>query len=454
MKGKMKLTRSSAAKMSVVRKIVLFIVVTGLLLAVSCNGQAARDEKESQHSSKQQTFENIDHPNEPTTVVFHNVNIIPMTEEKVVENQSVVIQEGLIVEIGDFETVTIPEGVKVIDGKDKYLLPGLVDMHVHLRWDSEEEMLYLANGVTGIQNMWGRPENLEIREAINDRRFLSPRIYTTGPLMNGPDPIWKDSMILETPEEARKAVIKVQEDGYDAVKVYERLTLDVYEEIMKTAKEIGIPVVGHVPQNVGIRKVLELGQDSIEHLSGYNLDQLEEEAAMTAKNHIWNTPTLTIVDIMKEEEEVEGVEFVEPKLIRYWNSLRARGHYEFDLEVRQNIVRIIHENGGKFLAGTDANNPFIVPGFSLHNELEYLTGAGLTPFEVLKTATYNPAEFLGKLDQLGTVEEGKEADVILLSKNPLEDIKNTRTIEGIMVQGVWLDTETLQQELKKIKESY
>jgi len=448
MKEKRSFTRGSG------RKILLFIIIFSWLLLVGCSGEAEPSAKEGAHSSAQQTFENINLSNEPSLIVFQNVSIIPMNKEQVLENQNVVINEGLITKIGDFETVAIPDGATIIDGEDKYLLPGMVDMHVHLGRDSEEEMLYLANGVTGVQNMWGHPENLEMREAINDRKVLSPRIYTTGPLMDGPDPFWKDSMILETPEEARDAVIKVQEEGYDAVKVYERLTLDVYEEIMKTAKEIGIPVVGHVPQNVGIAKVLDLEQDSIEHLSGYNLDRLEEEAAITAKNHIWNTPTLTIVDIVKEEEEVEGLEFVDPKLIRYWNRLRARGHYDFDLEIRQNIVRTIHGQGGRLLAGTDANNPFIVPGFSLHNELEYLTGAGLTPFQVLKTATYNPAEFLGKLDQLGTVEEGKEAYVILLSKNPLEDIKNTRTIEGTMIQGVWLDKELMEEELRRLEESY
>jgi len=124
------------------------------------------------------------------------------------------------------------------------------------------------------------------------------------------------------------------------------------------------------------------------------------------------------------------------------------------LEKRQYIVGMIHEKGGKLLAGTDANNPFIVPGFSLHSELEYLAGVGLTPYEALKTATYNPAEFLGQLDKFGTVEEGKEADLILLSKNPLEDIKNTRTLEGTMVRGVWLTKESLQGELEKLKESY
>lgn len=436
------------------KKCMVLLVLIVLLFAVGCDGQAKPNTNEEPNPSGPKTFENVELSNEPVTVVFQNVNVIPMNKEQVLENQSVVIEEGIISEIGQVDAVTIPENAKIIDGEEKYLLPGLVDMHVHLGWNSEEEMLYLANGVTGIQNMWGRPEDLETREAINARSILGPRLYTTGPLMDGPDPYWEDSMILETAEEARNAVLQVQKDGYDAVKVYEMLSVDVYEEIMKTAKEIGIRVVGHVPQQVGLRKVAELKQDSIEHLSGYNLDNLGEEAMMVAENQVWNTPTFVIMHILKEEEEIEGLEYVNPDMIRYWKHLKQKGHYQFDLEKRQNILREIHEQGGRFLAGTDANNPFIVPGFSLHSELEYFVSAGLTSYEALKTATYNPAEFLGQLDQLGTVEEGKEADLILLSKNPLEDITNTKAIEGTMVQGIWLSNETLETELEKVRERY
>jgi len=441
MKGSMKLNMNLASK------IMFFIVTTSLLVLVGCNA------KESQNASRHENFENFGHSNKATTVVFQNVNLIMMTEDKVLENYSVVIKDGLIVEIGEFQTVSTPEEAQIIEGEGKYLMPGLVDMHVHQMRYRGEEILYLSNGVTSIQNMWGFPKDLEMRDAINDRRFLGPRIFTTGPIMDGSDPVWENSVVLETPEEARRAVISVQEKGYDAVKVYERLTVEVYEEIMKTAEEIGIRVVGHVPRHVGIRQALELGQGSIEHLSGYSEENIANEAEMTVENNVWNTPTLAIIHILKKEKEIEGLEYVNPEVIRMWRNMRRMGRYEIDFEKQQNFVRTIHEKGGKLLAGTDANNPFVVPGFSLHSELEYLAGAGLTPYEVLKTATYNPAEFLGQLDKFGTIEEGKEADLILLSKNPLEDIKNTRTLEGTMVRGVWLTNERLQGELEKLKES-
>jgi len=437
--------------MNLASKIMFFIVVTSLLLLVGCNAPEETNVEESQNASDHQDLQDTDSSKNATTFVFQNVNLITMTEEKILENYSVVIKDGLIVEIGKFQTVAIPEDAQIIEGEGKYLMPGLVDMHVHLWRYSGEDNLYLVNGITSVQNMWGNSGLLNTRR-FNNKRF-GPRIFTTGPIMDGPIPIWPGSKVLETPEVARRAVIKVQEEGYDAVKVYERLTVEVYEEIMKTAEEIGIRVVGHVPREVGIRKALELGQDSIEHLSGYTMENIENEAEMTAENNVWNTPTLVLTHILKEEHEIEGLEYIKPETIRSWRDAKNRG-YTFDVEKRQHIVRTIHEKGGKLLAGTDANNPFVVPGFSLHSELEYLAGAGLTPFEVLKTATYNPAEFLGQLDKFGTVEEGKEADLILLSKNPLEDIKNTRTIEGTMVRGVWLTNESLQGELEKLKESY
>lgn len=438
--------------MNLKSRIIFFIVVTSMLLLVGCNNHEETRVSESQNTLDHQEDQDAEPSKDGTTIVFQNVNLITMTQDKVLENQSVVIQDGLIAKIGKYQTVTFPEDAQIIEGTGKYLMPGLVDMHVHLWRDRGEDNLYLANGITIIQNMWGRPELLNTRR-FNNRRF-GPRIFTTGPIMDGPTPIWPGSKVLETPEKAREAVISVQVEGYDAVKVYELLSVEVYEEIMKTADEIGIKVVGHVPRQVGIRKALELGQDSIEHLSGYTMENIENEAEMTAENNVWNTPTLSIFNIYKEENDIEGLEYIDPRKIEMWRRRKPDDEYKNYLEIRQNFIRTIHEKGGKLLAGTDANNPFVVPGFSLHSELEYLADAGLTPYEVLKTATYNPAEFLGQLDKFGTVEEGKEADLILLSKNPLEDIKNTRNIEGTMARGVWLTNERLQQELEKLKESY
>ncbi len=175
---------------------------------------------------------------------------------------------------------------------------------------------------------------------------------------------------------------------------------------------------------------------------------------MVAASDVWNTPTLAIVNVLKAEGEIEGLEFIPPRTLNLWCSMKDSGVWTYDLSIRQYIVRTLHENGGKLMAGTDANNPYVVPGFSLHNELEYLAVAGLTPYEVLKTATTNPAEFLGQSDALGTIEVGKTADVILLTKNPLENISHTKTLAGTMIRGTWLPMEELEEELEKLRYKY
>lgn len=440
-------------------KIIFFVIISLFLLA--CSNTDLEASKTDEIVSAPELSENSSPHNSEISetssiTVFHNVNLISMIDDKILENYSVVIVDGIINQVAKAEEISLPENAKIIDGEGKYLMPGLVDMHVHIGIYRYEEVLYLANGVTGIQNMWGRVEDLNTR-AFNERNSVGLRIYTTGPLMDGADPIWKNSTVLENREDARKAVLRVKEQGYDSVKVYEKLSLDVYQEIMETAGEIDIKVVGHVPRNVGLGTVLKLRQNSIEHLSGYSETNIETEAKMTAENNVWNTPTLAIANIIKEESEIEGLEYVHPNIIKGWNDMKLAANYELfidSLDKRQNLVKIIHQAGGRILAGTDANNPFVIPGFSLHDELEYLAGAGLTPYEVLKTATYNPAEFLEQLDKYGTIEEGKFADLILLSENPLEDVRNTKKLEGTMIRGIWFDRESLNEKLENLKDIY
>lgn len=426
---------------------VFLIVILSIILA-GCNIENENtEENKFLNSQESVTSDEID------IVAFKNVNIITMIDNKILENRTVLIKDGIISEIGEYENIIIPKDAQIIDGEGKFLMPGLTDMHVHLHRYRAEEPLYLLNGVTSVQNMWGRPEILRARE-FNNRRKTGIRIFTTSPIMDGENPIWQGSLVVDTPEKARDEVIRAKEIGYDSIKVYELLTLDVYEEIIKTARDIGFRVVGHVPREVGIEKAIELGQDSIEHLSGYSETDIENQAFLTAENMVWNTPTLAIIHIVTDENEIEGLEYINPKTIEMWRKITNELNYKIDLKRQQTIVSVIHEKGGKLLAGTDANNPFVVPGFSMHSELRYLVEAGLTPYEALKAATYNPAKFLGMLDKLGTVEVGKEADLILLSKNPFEDINNIKTIEGTMVWGKWMDKNSLLNDLERIKGSY
>ncbi|MBF9016821.1 hypothetical protein, partial [Oceanispirochaeta sp. M2] len=195
-------------------------------------------------------------------IVFKNVAVISMVDEHILENKSVYIADGTIIAIDDYENLNLPKKTLIINSDGKFLLPGFSDMHVHT--DHEEVLsLFLANGVTTIRNMWGLPDHVEYREAISNKEILGPNLYTTGPLIDGTIPVWRNSFILDDPADVEQAIKQMKIDGYDFIKVYERLKSDVYQEIIRVAKEINIPVVGHVPSLVGIDAVLESGQQSI-----------------------------------------------------------------------------------------------------------------------------------------------------------------------------------------------
>ena len=387
-----------------------------------------------------------------SSIVFRNVNVIPMNTETILYDYNLVIKDGKIVKLGKSWKTKVPKNATIIDGKDKYLLPGLADMHVHL-WLEDELILYLANGVTTIRDMFGNFSKLSLRDKVEQREILGPRLYISSPIIDGEPPIWPGSTIVTNSEDAVKWVSKYKEMGYDFIKIYEMLTMDVYDSIINAAEKENIPVVGHVPVSVGIEKALQSGQKSIEHLSKYDfIDTLYD---MTIENNVWNCPTIVVYENQNRalaNKELEGVEYISPLSLAYWkdslvsNPIQTKG--------LKYITKRLHDEGGKILLGTDANNPFIVPGFSIHDELYNFVNAGLTPYEAIRTGTYNAAEFLDILDESGTVEKGKNADLILLDGNPLEDITNIKKLEGVMVRGKWISKDEIDEMLKSLAEKY
>ncbi len=425
-------------------KKVLFtiLIIFSSLLIVSCN-----------NSNEVSSLDNS------STIVFKNVSVIPMDTETILKDYNVVIKDEKIVELGKSRKTKIPKNAKVINGKGKYLTPGLADMHVHF-WKKDELTLYLANGVTTIRDMFGSPYNLMVREQIEQEKILGPRLYASTPIMDGESPVWQGSTVVKTPEEAEEYVIMYKEMGYDFVKVYEKLTNDVYDSIIKTAKEQDIPVVGHVPGLVGIEKVLQSGQKSIEHLDNYY--DSEDLYDMTVENNVWNCPTLVVYQVYEKASikgSLEGKEYINPNTIKYWEEVVGPpevglGVNRIEFNNKKRIVKKLYDKGGKIILGTDTNNPFILPGFSIHDELYNLVDAGFTPYEAIRTGTYNAAEFLDALDESGTVEIGKNADLILLAANPLEDITNMKAIEGVMVRGKWISKSEMDKMLETIAEKY
>jgi len=358
-------------------------------------------------------------------------------------------------------------------------------MHVHLnvggrtsgRLKNEQyATLFLANGVTTVRNMWGNPDVLAFRRAVDQGSIIGPQIYTTGPLTDGNLPIRPRSRVVETISQAIDAVKDDKAKGYDAVKVYNRLSPETYEAIVSTARAVGLPVYGHVPDQVGIEGVLRARQDSIEHVGGYlealDLDpspgRATELVSATRKAGTWNCVTLVFYDGAVPPSEglrllaKPSMRFVPSALLGTWlhdRQLASLTISQFDRlrlydKKRKDFVRELHRGGAKILLGTDTPNQYTVPGFAVHEELRNLTETGFTPYEAIRAGTSDAARFLMAQRQWGIVGVGLRADLILLEANPLQDVDNIRKQVGVMVRGRWMPEAEIKASLERLRMSY
>ncbi len=439
-------------------------------------------------------------------IAITNVNVIPMDRERVLTDQTVVIRKGRIHQIGPAARTKAPKGAKLLDGRGKYLMPGLVDMHTHLFSDDdefpeeladEELFLMLANGVTTARLMIGTPEHLKYRTQIARGELIAPTLYVASPQLTGrKQGSTFNGRVVTTADEARAAVRDFKAAGYDFIKLTNFITLEVYEAAVDEAKKQKIRIVGHVDTRVGVRRALEAKQQ-IEHLDAYlesvlkddspiktsvsdiglfrkqnweSLDfiddnKVREIARATARAGIYSTPTLTFFKmtfgIGMSEDEIRtrpDFQFVPTSRREEWFAANKRLLASFATEARRReyvrvrdlLVKEIHNAGGKIMAGSDTPELFLLYGWSLHREIKNLNAAGLSPYAALEAATRNPAEFLGALKEIGTIEKGKRADLILLDANPLEDISNTERRAGVMVRGRWLTEAELKRRLDEI----
>lgn len=390
-----------------------------------------------------------------------------MKSEKIIENRSINIANGVIKEIGDFTELSINKEDEVFDGRGMYLTPGFSDMHVHT-YLPEESLLFLANGVTRIRNMWGFPEHISYRENIRRGEILAPELFTTGPLTDGLDPLWENSYILTDTNKVEEYVNKIKDEGYDFIKIYDKISQDVFFKIMEVANKVDIPVVGHIPFNVDIKDAINSNLASIEHFTGYdlknkNIDEISDVIELTLESGVWNCPTLLVIKNLCEltkrnenpelyrKESLPNLKYVPKATIDMWSS---QGGYDFGYDNYSKLIKHLYDRGGNIVSGSDTLNPYIVSGFSIHEEFELMDKAGLTPFQILETTTINPAKMLGIDNRAGTIEVGKDADLVLLKENPLEDIANTRTIEAVIVKGKLLDKKSLEDMLKEVEMMY
>ena len=429
-----------------------------------------------------------------------HVAVVDVIAGRVQPDMTVEIRGRTIAAMSADRTVRIPRRATVIDGRGKYLIPGLWDMHVHLSFPAGAAQIFLplmlANGVLGVRDMHSFLSTIvSLKHAVATGTQIGPRLFIAGTAVNGPNSYLPAARVVRTPDEARTAVRELKAAGVDFIKVYSSLPKDLYLAVASEAKTEGIPFVGHVPYPVTAAEASDAGQRSLEHLTEVDIGTSSDEPAIKAeevgamnqkhgyipdperlkstfdsvkaaalferfrRNDTWKVPTLVVLYQERQlaEPGLQGNDSLLvyiPKLLReYWRSLPT------DLAAKMVALYAVHADlvgrlnraGVPMLAGSDSPNPYVYPGFSLHDELGLLVHAGLTPAEALRTATINPARFLGLTDSLGVVATGKVADLVLLDGNPLQDIANTKRIRAVIQGGHFLDRHPLDALLAHAK---
>lgn len=424
--------------------------------------------------------------------------VIDVATGETLPDRTVLVQGDRIVAVGPRDELPVTDEAEVVDAAGMYLIPGLWDAHVHSAANTSWHFpLFIAHGITSVRNLHTTVDtSLALTRAVERRlasgELLGPRFLANGGVVDGEPPVWPGSAVATTPEEGRAIVDSLVAGGADFIKVYDRLLADVYDAVAERAAERGIPVDGHVPFDVSPIRVAEAGQRTIEHASGIamgcaaNADSLRTahreylqvvedlpfpqgevvffrmvRAALEARDPERCQAT---VDAYLEHGVTVVPTFVvfggpEPLLSdsarmamlpaafrEQWTAMAQRGPHpvasimEPVREIADGNRRMLHEAGVPFLAGTDLGNPFLVPGTSLHDELASLVEiVGMSPLEALRAATLGPARTFGMTDSLGTVEDGMLADLVLLRSNPLEDIRNARGIEAVVLDGRYFD---------------
>src|SRR5687767_14983614 len=425
-----------------------------------------------------------------TALVIRNISVVDGVSPVVQPNRTVVIVGNRITAIGESGKVAIPRKAKVINGTGKYLIPGLWDSHVHLR-SADPLPLFIANGVTGVREMGGDLALVkDLRDRVASGQLLGPRIKISGSILESEQWMkWatghakkdNDTGMLETlaqritisdPEQAREAIRKLAGQGVDLIKVRNTHSADAFLAILSEAKKYNIPVAAHAPR-MNLVAASDGGLRSIEHVetvaSLRGNVEVDELAKAFVRNGTFYTPTLIIqvfsrltprADLSELLTDAEGKihernRYVSPSVLERWKKdfemQKNEGTFDWAAQTRKGISesRTMKQAGVVFLAGTDFGAPLTYAGFSLHDELEALTKeSGLTPFEALQSATSNSAKFFGMESEIGTVTRGKLADLVILTANPLENISNTRKIDGVILNGRYLPS----AELSKMKD--
>jgi Amidohydrolase family len=405
----------------------------------------------------------------PVDLAFVGVDVVPMTPgTPFLRDQTVIVRGGLIDRAGPRASTAVPSGMRRVDGRGKYLFPGLTDAHVHTLKTNGDLLLDLINGVTTIREMDGFPWLLRMRDAARANRLLAPTSYVAGQILNGAPMGWY-AVVIKTPEQARQVVHEQKAAGYDYIKIHNFMPLPIYDAIAAAAREEHIRLIGHIPHQVSVAHALESGQFTFEHFKGFYLDSNltmspEPWLAEIKSADVWLCPTL--VTWMASFSVEETKRFIASPDAQYF-SLRSRRTWpqavtEQDAksmgtvwQLTQPIFKQLLPVTDRFIAGTDSGGGYAnsIRGFALHDEVETFESLGMPTAEALRTVTVNSSIALGDPRSFGTIEPGKRADLLLLDRNPLETVRNLRALRGVMLRGIWLDRASLDgigNELKTI----
>lgn len=434
-------------------------------------------------------------------IAFVHATVIPMDRERVLSDHTVIVDNGKIVDVGPTSKVKIPANALRVDATGRYLIPGLCDMHVHMLGEAWNIMLqpeaqlaskdipfekllfpYVANGVTTVQELFATPEQVALRERITRGELVGPR-FILARAIDGPKKAWPPPLTVwvASAAEARNAVREAKAAGFDKIKVYSFLDRESYDAIISTARELNMDVIGHVPMSLSVEYVLDAGQKFIAHSEeiakhakgNYSSERIDYFAEILAKRGMWMTPTLVTTRSLVEFFDGPDRVFSRPELKYFrhpmqqgvWSFMtekiygpipanaRAQIRADFD-KFQRPFTKAFHDKGGKLMAGSDTVIPGLGPGFALHRELKELVDVGLTPFEALRTSTTVPFEYLGEINKAGTIQVGKQSDLVLLDGNPLKDITAASKVAGVLMRGRWIGPDEIKKRMSDIEESF
>jgi hypothetical protein len=420
---------------------------------------------------------------QPPAVAIEGVTVIPMDRERVIADQTVIVQDGRITAVGARASAAVPAGATRVDGRGRFLMPALAEMHAHIPGGNQTAQaervlfMYVANGIGTIRSMLGDPGHFALRDRASRGQIVAPSVMIlSGPSFNG--------QTAATPQGASARVSEQKKAGYDLLKIHPGVPRVAFDAMAATADTERIRFAGHVPADVGLARALEAKFWTIDHLDGYVeaiarpgtppgsqlfgvglVGQLDESripsiVAQTKAAGTAMVPTQVLLESWYGADD--------PEAMRQWPEMRYASRAELDqwvatklkniaafsldhrqrfVTVRRRVLKALHDGGVPVLLGSDAPQTWNVPGFSVHRELAAYVAAGLTPYQALATGTRNVAVHLGTLDRSGTIATGKRADLVLVDGNPLQDIANTSRIGGVMIAGRWLPKADIDRRL-------